>query len=74
MSGLKAASKKQLLQMLSEKASQLTGLPERDVFDTVLQRERLGSTGTGHGIAIPHGKLKGRQINHWHIRAARQAG
>jgi Phosphoenolpyruvate-dependent sugar phosphotransferase system, EIIA 2 len=58
MSGLKASSKKQLLQMLSEKAAHLTGLPERDVFDTVLQRERLGSTGTGHGIAIPHGKLK----------------
>ncbi len=58
LSGLKAASKKQLLQILSEKASQLTGISERDVFDTVMQRERLGSTGTGNGIAIPHGKLK----------------
>jgi PTS system nitrogen regulatory IIA component len=56
---LKANSKKQLLQMLAEKASEITGLPEREIFDTVLQRERLGSTGVGNGIAIPHGKLPG---------------
>ena len=36
-----------------------TGLPEREVFDTIQQRERLGSTGVGNGIAIPHGKLPG---------------
>jgi nitrogen PTS system EIIA component len=54
---LKAGSKKQLLQLLSEKASQITGLAERDVFDTIMQREKLGSTGVGNGIAIPHGKL-----------------
>jgi nitrogen PTS system EIIA component len=58
MPALKAASKKQLLQMLSEKAAQITGLTERDVFDTIMQREKLGSTGVGNGIAIPHGKLK----------------
>ena len=34
-------------------------LPEREIFDTILQRERLGSTGVGNGIAIPHGKLAG---------------
>ncbi len=56
---LKANSKKQLLQTLAEKASELTGLVERDIFDTILQRERLGSTGVGGGIAIPHGKLPG---------------
>jgi nitrogen PTS system EIIA component len=56
---LKANSKKQLLQLLAEKASQLTGIPEREIFDTILQRERLGSTGVGNGIAIPHGKLPG---------------
>ena len=54
---LKANSKKQLLQELAAKASKLTGLPEREIFDVVLQRERLGSTGVGNGIAIPHGKL-----------------
>jgi PTS system nitrogen regulatory IIA component len=57
--GLKANSKKQLLQLLSERAAAITGLPEREIFDTVLQRERLGSTGVGNGIAIPHGKLAG---------------
>jgi PTS system nitrogen regulatory IIA component len=54
---LKTNSKKQLLQELAAKASRLTGLPEREIFDVVLQRERLGSTGVGNGIAIPHGKL-----------------
>ncbi|UUP17940.1 PTS IIA-like nitrogen regulatory protein PtsN [Nitratireductor thuwali] len=56
---LKANSKKQVLQLLSEKAAAVTGLSEREIFDTILQRERLGSTGVGNGIAIPHGKLPG---------------
>ncbi|MBE7182953.1 MAG: PTS IIA-like nitrogen regulatory protein PtsN [Methylobacterium mesophilicum] len=56
---LKAQSKKQLLQLLSERAAAETGLPEREIFETVLQRERLGSTGVGNGIAIPHGKMAG---------------
>ncbi|MGE0503752.1 MAG: PTS IIA-like nitrogen regulatory protein PtsN [Rhizobiaceae bacterium] len=59
MPALKANSKKQLLQLLAEKAASITGIPEREVFDTILQRERLGSTGVGNGIAIPHGKLAG---------------
>jgi PTS system nitrogen regulatory IIA component len=59
MPTLKANSKKQLLQVLSEKAAAITGIPEREIFDTILQRERLGSTGVGNGIAIPHGKLAG---------------
>jgi PTS system nitrogen regulatory IIA component len=54
---LKAKSKKQAIQELAAKAAALTGLSEREIFDTLLQRERLGSTGVGHGIAIPHGKL-----------------
>ena len=57
MPALRANSKKQLLQLLAERAASLTGLPEREIFDTILQRERLGSTGVGNGIAIPHGKL-----------------
>ncbi|MET0156610.1 MAG: PTS sugar transporter subunit IIA, partial [Methyloceanibacter sp.] len=56
---LKAKSKKQLLQDLSARAAGITGIPERDIFDVLLQRERLGSTGLGHGVAIPHGKLHG---------------
>ena len=54
---LKVNSKKQLLQELAAKASKLLGLPERDIFEVILQRERLGSTGVGNGIAIPHGKM-----------------
>ncbi|WAJ31323.1 PTS IIA-like nitrogen regulatory protein PtsN [Antarcticirhabdus aurantiaca] len=55
--GMKANSKKQVLQDLAEHAAGLYGLDERDVFETILQREKLGSTGVGNGIAIPHGKL-----------------
>jgi len=54
---LKVLSRKQAIQALSEKAAELAGLNEREVFETLLQRERLGSTGVGSGIAIPHGKL-----------------
>ena len=56
---LKAKSKKQALQELAKSAGALTGLDQRDIFETLLQRERLGSTGLGNGIAIPHGKLVG---------------
>jgi nitrogen PTS system EIIA component len=56
---LRVSSKKQLLQAVAEKASELTGLSAREIFDTILQRERLGSTGVGKGIAIPHGKFAG---------------
>src|SRR5918995_5270131 len=54
---LRAASKKQLLQELSTAAAKLTGLESRRIFETLLQREKLGSTGLGQGIAIPHGKF-----------------
>ncbi|PWB83381.1 MAG: PTS IIA-like nitrogen-regulatory protein PtsN [Methylocystaceae bacterium] len=54
---LKANTKKQALQELSERAAEISGLPAREIFDALLQRERLGSTGIGNGIAIPHGKL-----------------
>jgi PTS system nitrogen regulatory IIA component len=56
---LRAKTKKQLLQELAARAARVTGLQERYVFDTLLQRERLGSTGLGEGIAIPHGKFTG---------------
>lgn len=56
---LKSKSKKQVLQDLAAKATELTNLNQREIFDTLLQRERLGSTGIGNGIAIPHGKISG---------------
>lgn len=55
---LKAKNKKQVLQELSEKAAAITGMTAREIYDTLLQRERLGSTGFGRGIAIPHVKLR----------------
>jgi len=58
VANLKAGSKKQALQELSAKAAALTGLHERQIFDVLLERERLGTTGVGQGIAIPHGKLR----------------
>ena len=57
MLSLKAGSKRQLLQELARKASELTGINERTVFDTILERENLGSTGFGGGTALPHGRL-----------------
>ena len=54
---LRAKAKKSALQEMSERASTVSGLAAREIYDAVLQRERLGSTGVGNGIAIPHGKL-----------------
>ena len=54
---LKVNGKKQALQELAAKAAELTGLPERAIYEILLQREKLGSTAVGNGIAIPHGKL-----------------
>ncbi len=54
---LKTASKKQLLQELANHAAKLSGIDARQIFETLLQREKLGSTGLGQGIAIPHGKF-----------------
>jgi PTS system nitrogen regulatory IIA component len=54
---LKVQTKKQALQELAAKAAVLTGQNERTVFEILMQREKLGSTGVGNGIAIPHGKL-----------------
>ncbi|MCC7271296.1 MAG: PTS IIA-like nitrogen regulatory protein PtsN [Alphaproteobacteria bacterium] len=54
---LKVGSKKQALQELAKKAALLTGIAERPIFEVLLERERLGTTGVGNGIAIPHGKL-----------------
>src|SRR3979490_902666 len=54
---LKVNSKKQAIQELAARAAGLTGQSERDILEILQQRERLGSTGIGNGIAIPHGKL-----------------
>ena len=56
---LRAASKKQALQELARRASAITGIHERSIYDVLIERERLGTTGIGMGIGIPHGKLTG---------------
>jgi PTS system nitrogen regulatory IIA component len=54
---LRVNGKKQMLQEIAAKAADLCGQTERGIFEILLQREKLGSTGVGNGIAIPHGKL-----------------
>ncbi len=54
---VKASGKKALLAELAGKAASLFKLDERRLFDRLLERERLGSTGIGGGIAIPHGRM-----------------
>ena len=56
---VRANSKKQFLQLISEHAAKRVGADARRIFETLSQRERLGSTGIGNGVAIPHGKLEG---------------
>lgn len=62
ISGVKVASKRQLLELLAEKASSLYGVDAQLIFETLCNREQLGSTGLGNGIAIPHGKIKGLDV------------
>lgn len=57
VANLRVTSKKQALQELAKKAAEITGQPERALFEVLMERERLGTTGVGHGIGIPHGKL-----------------
>ncbi len=59
IANLHATSKKQTLQELARRAAELSGESERAVFEVLLERERLGTTGVGGGIAIPHGRLPG---------------
>jgi nitrogen PTS system EIIA component len=54
---LNVSNKKQVLQELAVKAAALSAQSERAILEALQQRERLGSTGVGNGIAIPHGKL-----------------
>ncbi|MBT0724649.1 PTS IIA-like nitrogen regulatory protein PtsN [Rosenbergiella sp. S61] len=51
-------SKKRALEIISEIAASQLNLPHQLIFETILNREKMGSTGIGGGIAIPHGKLE----------------
>jgi PTS system nitrogen regulatory IIA component len=56
---VKASGKKALLADLASRAASLFKLDDRRLFDRLVERERLGSTGIGGGIAIPHGRMAG---------------
>jgi nitrogen PTS system EIIA component len=56
---LRAGNKRQVLQELARRAAAMIAVPERAIYDVLNERERLGTTGIGAGIAIPHGKLAG---------------
>lgn len=57
-SDIHCQSKKRALEIISELAAKQLNLAPHVVFDAILTRERMGSTGIGNGIAIPHGKLE----------------
>lgn len=60
VAGASVSSKKKLLDLLSGLLAEGGAQPlERLVFDSLCGRERLGSTGLGHGVAIPHGRTAG---------------
>lgn len=57
IANLRAANKRQVLLELARRGAALTGRHERAIFEVLLERERLGTTGIGGGTAIPHGRL-----------------
>ncbi len=57
---ISASSKKRLLEKISELLGEvIPDLDDRAIFQSLIDRERLGSTGVGNGVALPHGRLKG---------------
>ncbi len=57
--GVPGGNKRKLLQMLGSMAGARLGYPPEAIVETIAERERLGSTGFGNGVAIPHGKVEG---------------
>ena len=51
------SSKKRLMQTIADLAEGLIGLPSQQIVDALLERESLGPTGVGHGVALPHARL-----------------
>jgi PTS system nitrogen regulatory IIA component len=64
---VKSSSKKRLLELISEELARNSDeFTKREIFESICARERLGSTGLGKGVAIPHGRIKGSQ----HVEAS----
>ena len=59
LDNVQAANKRELVQSLAEHIAGIAGLDERAVFDAVWERENLGSTGYGDGVAFPHARIEG---------------
>lgn len=59
LAGVRVTSKTEALTVLARQAASRTGQPERVILDALMERERLGSTGVGSGIAVPHARLPG---------------
>ncbi|MDD3289105.1 MAG: PTS IIA-like nitrogen regulatory protein PtsN [Alphaproteobacteria bacterium] len=59
ISRLEGTSKKQILQDMAARATSLLGIDDHSIFDALWEREKLGTTGVGGGIAIPHGRIAG---------------
>ena len=57
--GVPGGNKRKLLQLLGTMAGARLGYPPEAIVETIAERERLGSTGFGNGVAIPHGKVEG---------------
>jgi PTS system nitrogen regulatory IIA component len=57
--GLKSGSKREFLQDLAQHAAAVTGIDALTLFDAIMERENLGSTGFGDGTALPHGRFQG---------------
>ena len=57
VANLRVANKRQALQELAKRAAALTRMDEHRIFETLLEREQLGTTGIGGGTAVPHGRL-----------------
>ena len=58
LTDLKSTDKKGVLEELTLPVAELTGIEHKELVRVLIERERLGSTGIGNGIGIPHGKLK----------------
>jgi len=59
LDNVQVASKRELVQSLSERIAALCEIDERVIFDAVWERENLGSTGYGEGVAFPHARIEG---------------
>ncbi|MCF8025477.1 MAG: PTS sugar transporter subunit IIA [Desulfobacteraceae bacterium] len=59
LTDLSSGDKKGVIDELAQPVAELTGLDHREIVRVLIERERLGSTGIGDGIAIPHGKING---------------